>query len=268
MNNNLYIVDSFTSVPFKGNPAGVNLVESFPDSQRMQNIASELNLSETAFVSPIAGIDELAIRYYSPKMEIPLCGHATLASAKVIFDTRNTEVVQFRTGEDRLLIVEQQNEQIQMSFPIYDLEPANVPADMLKALGVDHAIFAGFNSETKVLMLEIESCDQLVNLKPDYTRLLESHDSIHGLSVTARANDEFDFYSRFFWPWSGGNEDPVTGVAHTFLAKYWSEKLGKSVMNSFQASARSGMLEVEITNDSKLLIRGQAQVFMEGILRV
>ena len=139
---------------------------------------------------------------------------------------------------------------------------------MMSALGIETVLHAGFNKETNVLMLEIESADQLQKLKPDYQQLLDSHDSIHGLSVTARATDEFDFYSRFFWPWSGGKEDPVTGGTHTFLANYWARKLGKSKLRSFQASQRTGSMEVEVSDDHKLLIRGQAVTVFEGTLRI
>ena len=128
--------------------------------------------------------------------------------------------------------------------------------------------YCGYNVETRILMLEILTTDALAALRPDFSALLSSHDSINGVLVTARAEDEYDFHSRYFWPWSGTNEDPVTGGTHTFLAKYWGNKLGKSIMKSFQSSERTGHMEVELTASSTLLIRGNAVVVFEGRLRV
>jgi PhzF family phenazine biosynthesis protein len=264
----IYIVDSFTDQAFKGNPAGVHLSEQQPEEDRMQSIASELNLSETAFVSPASKSDSYTIRYFSPKMEIPLCGHATLAAAKVIFGKYELEEVNFCTFAGLKLPIRKTDGLIEMTFPVYELRKSDAPAAMLAALGVKDVNYAGFNEETNILMLEIESADELVALKPDFPALLDSHHSINGVSVTAKATDNFDFYSRFFWPWSGGEEDPVTGAAHTFLAKYWADKLGKSVLRSFQASRRTGVMEVEVTPGNELLIRGQAVLVLEGQLRI
>lgn len=273
MNEKIYIVDSFTNEPFKGNPAGVQLVNQPLDVERMQQIARELNFSETAFVvtEPVNAdgpIQQFSIRFFSPKMEIPLCGHGTLASAKVMFGLGLESPIQFRTIENRLLTVRQIADRIEMELPVYDLEPAETSCELLTALGVEDVVYAGYNSETNILMLEIESAEKLAKLKPAYHALINTHKTIHGLSVTARGAEDFDFHSRFFWPWSGGEEDPVTGGTHTFLAKYWSEKLGKKKLRSFQASARTGRMEVEITDDQRLLIRGQAITVLDGTLRV
>lgn len=272
MNQQIFIVDAFTDVPFKGNPAGVQLVEQPPEAARMQSIARELNFSETAFVCPEQDSNDSAecfsIRYFSPVMEIPLCGHATLASAKVLFDLGHKSPIQFRTIEDRLLMVKQLGDRLEMRFPLYQLQPATPPTPLLQALGIDQSLHTGFNHETGILMVEIGCHQQLVNLKPDYRALLDSHDSINGVCITARGPDPFDFYSRFFWPWSGGHEDPVTGATHTFLTRYWSEKLNKKVMNSFQASPRTGQMEVEVVDDQQFLIRGQAVILVAGHLRI
>jgi len=265
----LYIIDSFTSEPFKGNPAGVVIAESPMDVARMQSIATELNFSETAFVSPIAGEESAwRIRYFSPLLEIPLCGHATLASAKAMFQTSELSQVRFLTHSDVELIVKDVGGRIEMAFPVYSLTDGEAPPAMLEALGVKDTVYVGFNTETNILMLEIESSETLAQLKPDIAALIKSHDSIHAVSITAAGHNEFDFHSRLFWPWAGGEEDPVTGATHTFLAKYWSEKLGKSVMQSFQASKRTGQMEVEITNDNTLLIRGDAVLILDGELKV
>lgn len=277
--SNLWIVDSFTHRAFQGNPAGVHRSDPLPGSIRMQDIASELNLSETAFICPLVeNVDtgseksSYAIRYYSPKKEIPLCGHATLAAAKVLFEQSDVEQLTFQTASGLKLCVRRSGQQIEMKFPVYSLVDAKPPPALLEAIGVSTVVYAGFNAETQILMIEIETADGLGELSPNYSALLESCGSIngaplHGVSVTARAHNGFDFHSRFFWPWSGGNEDPVTGGTHTFLAKYWAEKLGKPVLRSFQASPRTGQMEVELKSPDTLLIRGQAVVILEGNLR-
>ena len=201
-------------------------------------------------------------------MEIPLCGHATLASSRIVFDTRDDDTLKFRTIRGLLLEVKRFDDQIEMSFPLYELEPATAPPALLAALGLNSATDVGFNAETNILMLEIDCADKLRRLAPDFAALRASHDSIHGVSVTAPGNDGYDFHSRFFWPWSGGEEDPVTGATHTFLANHWSKKLDKQVMKSFQSSARTGHMQLEITSDRRLLICGQAVVIVEGTLRV
>ena len=269
---NTFIVDSFSHEAFKGNPAGVCLLEEMLEPDRMQKIAAELNLSETAFVlvdsaDSLESFQTHGIRYFSPKMEIPLCGHATLAAAKVLFDTEGLTKVSFRTFDGVELCSRQVEDRIEMEFPIYELQPASVPKALLDALGVSRVEYSGYNAETKILMLEISTAAELAELQPDFNSLVASHDSINGVLVTARANDEFDFHSRYFWPWSGTNEDPATGGTHTFLAKYWSEKLGKRRMHSFQASKRTGNLEVEIDAAGKLLIRAGAVIVLEGRLK-
>ncbi|MFT5916544.1 MAG: PhzF family phenazine biosynthesis protein [Flammeovirgaceae bacterium] len=137
------------------------------------------------------------------------------------------------------------------------------------ALGIDEISNSEFNKETNILLLEIECSEFLSNLSPDFERLKKSHNSINGVLVTAISKRaDFDFESRYFWPWSGTNEDPVTGGTHTFLANYWASRLNKTKMNSFQCSERTGFMEVELISDEKLLIRGEAQVVLQGELRV
>ena len=263
-----FIVDSFTTEPFKGNPAGVCLCPTPLDPVPMQQIARELNLSETAFVvaTPDAGV--FGIRYFSPVMEIPLCGHATLAAAKILFAERGLAEVEFITEQQLRLAAASRGYQIEMVFPTYDLQPATAPPALLGALGVETVLFAGFNAETKILMLEIAGTDVLRDLQPDFLALKRSEQSLNGVLVTARADDGFDFHSRYFWPWSGGNEDPVTGGTHTFLAPYWGARLGRTTLRSFQSSARTGQMEVELESASQLRIRGHAVIVFEGELQV
>jgi len=265
-----YIVDSFTDKPFKGNPAGVCLLNQKMTDEQMLSIAKELGLSETAFITLIDKPNKYSIRYFSPVMEIPLCGHATLASSKVLFET-NPEMnhIHFKNIQDLDLMIKKHQEKIEMEFPVYDTIPQNTPEELLKALGIEKISNSVFNKETSILLIEIESCQLLNNITPNFEKLKASHNSINGVLVTAISDkNDFDFESRYFWPWSGTNEDPVTGGTHTFLAKYWAERLNKKKMNSFQCSERTGFMEVELISDSKLTIKSEAQIILKGEMRI
>jgi PhzF family phenazine biosynthesis protein len=263
-----FIVDAFTDTPFKGNPAGVCLIDSPLRDETMLDIAQELNLSETAFLCPLETRGAFSIRYFSPKMEIPLCGHATLASAKVIFTTHELDAAHFINIQHLDLFAKESNGQIVMEFPIYETQPADAPVALLAALGIKAVRNAAYNEETKILLLEISDTRELAGLAPDFGALLQSHNSISGVLVTAASGtDGYDYHSRYFWPWTGTNEDPVTGGTHTFLAKYWSSRLGKTRMKSFQSSKRTGFMDVELS-DGKLLIQSQAVIVFEGRLTI
>ena len=264
----IFIVDSFTDTPFKGNPAGVCFVDSSLRDNDMLQIAQELNLSETAFVRPINSNGTFSIRYFSPKREIPLCGHATLASAKVAFERLGFQEVHFINIQNLDLSAKEFAGQIVMNFPVYETTPAEVPPALLAALGITTIKNAGYNIETRILLLELASPQEIAGLNPDFAALYRSHDSINGVLVTAASGiDGYDFHSRFFWPWSGSDEDPVTGGTHTFLAKYWSSRLGKTKMKSFQSSKRTGFMDVELIGE-KLQIVGQAVIVIEGELTI
>lgn len=258
-----FVIDAFTDVPFRGNPAGVCLTESDPTEATMLLIARELGFSETAFVR----VDQspLPIRYFSPQTEIPLCGHATLASARALFASRGTSDMTFVTRDGTELWAHASRDAVTMKFPSYVTEPAAAPPLLLDALGLTAVRQVVYNRETRILMLEIESTEVLAGLSPDFQRLRASHDSINGVLVTAPADDGYDFHSRYFWPWSGTDEDPVTGGTHTFLAPYWSARLGRHKLRSFQSSARTGAMEVEIDDDG-VVITGQAVVVLRGRL--
>lgn len=264
-----FIVDSFTDKPFKGNPAGVCVVKQAIPDKLMGMIANELGLSETAFIQKT---DEnyYSIRFFSPKMEIALCGHATLAASKVLFKTNpGLKTIDFRTVEGIKLQIKLEDESIIMQFPVYNTVKTAVPKELLEALDVVNIRNSEFNRETNNLLLEIESSKVLQALSPDFTKLKNSYESINGVVVTALSQREgFDFESRYFWPWTGTNEDPVTGSTHTFLTKYWSIRMNKKKMRSFQCSARTGQLQVELTGDHSLLIRGEAHIVFEGKIRV
>ena len=261
-----FIVDAFTDAPFRGNPAGVCIVESPLSDATMQCIAQELNHSETAFVHPADENAGFPIRFFSPKMEIPLCGHATLASAKVMATEYGCAEARFITKGKVTLATHEVEGSITMEFPSYDTQPCDVPPALLAALGVGQAENAAYNAETKIVLLEITDTQLLASLRPDFEALYRSHEGINGVVVTAATEGgEYDFHSRYFWPWSGGNEDPVTGGTHTFLTRYWATRLGKTRMRSFQSSSRTGFMDLELIDD-KLLMTGRAVIVVAGQL--
>lgn len=263
-----YIVDAFTNQAFKGNPAGVCMVTKPLSEELMLSIAQELNLSETAFIQHLAD-NKYSIRYFSPIIEIPLCGHATLASSKVLFENFNLNEIHFTTYQNLDLIIQKSGDEIIMEFPVYETVKETANPEMLQALGLKEINNCAFNKENNILVLEISDSKILANLTPNFSALLNTHDSISGVVVSAPdIGGEFDFHSRFFWPWSGSNEDPVTGVTHTFLTKYWSKRLHKKSMIAFQASKRTGFLNLELIDNNKLLIKGQAVIVFKGILLV
>jgi PhzF family phenazine biosynthesis protein len=263
----VYFVDSFTTQRFKGNPAAVCLVEENFDVITMQNIATEIGFSETAFIKKVNDTDNnYTIRFFTPKMEISLCGHATLAASKIIFDTTNLQNITFVNCEKVELKIGKVNDKIVMQFPVYDTTEINVPQSVLEAIGIEKTVDTRFNPDLKIIILEIDDTETLVNLKPDYFALINSYTGIAGVLVTAYSkSEEFDFHYRYFWPWAGTNEDPVTGAVQTFLTKYWAKKLNKQKLNAFQSSARTGIMTTELFKD-KVVIYGDAVVVFEGIL--
>ncbi|MEI6821583.1 MAG: PhzF family phenazine biosynthesis protein [Bacteroidota bacterium] len=261
-----YIVDSFTTEKFKGNPAGVCILENDISENSMLSIAQELGLSETAFIKKLNGESSFSIRYFSPKMEIPLCGHATLAAGKVLFKDSDSNEISFTNIENLNLIVKRHNEEITMEFPVYETIATKVPLIMLMALGLKKVINTVFSEKNKIILLEIDDSSILEGLRPDFNALINSYKNINGVLVTAPSNKkEYDFEYRYFWPWAGTNEDPVTGGVQTFLTKYWSKKINKTKMKAFQSSSRTGYMTVELQND-KVLISSQAVITFEGTL--
>jgi PhzF family phenazine biosynthesis protein len=258
-----YFVDSFTNQKFKGNPAAVCIVEMDLESQLMQNIATEIGFSETAFIKNISG-NNYSIRFYTPKMEIPLCGHATLAGSKILFENSSLDIINFINCENIELKIEKLDGKIVMQFPVYETSEISVPQSVLDALGIDKSLDTRFSSKNKIILIETEDTTKLTELKPDFVALLHSYSGINGVLVTAQSNDsEFDFHYRYFWPWAGTNEDPVTGGVQTFLTKYWANKLGKNKFKAYQSSSRTGIMTTELINN-KVLIYGEAVITFEG----
>ena len=254
-------VDAFTAKPFTGNPAAVCLLEKEAEADWMQAVAAEMNLSETAFVTPRA--NAFGLRWFTPATEVDLCGHATLASAQVLWETgRLTEddTANFHTRSG-VLTAKRVGDWIELDFPATPAEPIESPPGLSDLLG-SVPKFVGRSRFD--LLLELTDAEELRDLNPDFTGL--SSLPVRGFIVTSKSDlPEYDFLSRFFAPAAGINEDPVTGSAHCALAPFWGERLGKSEMTAFQASARGGVVKVKLAGE-RVLLRGQAVTVLHGEL--
>ncbi|MFP4481776.1 MAG: PhzF family phenazine biosynthesis protein [Thermovirgaceae bacterium] len=265
----LFQVDAFTSKPFCGNPAAVCLFEEFPEDEILKNIAAEMNLSETAFVVHRPSKKHFEIRWFTPAVEVPLCGHATLAASHVLFnETHETGDTIHYDSKSGALSARREGERIVLDFPLNSPETARCPKGVLQALGIETFRATALSSQAKMLLIEIGDEKTLRNLSPDMSALLASDRGgmpFEGVIVTAPSKD-FDFVSRYFGPWEGIDEDPVTGSAHTVLAPFWSEKLEKLKFHAFQASRRGGELFLRICEGNRLDITGEARTVFEGKL--
>lgn len=258
----LYQVDAFTSKPFGGNPAAVVPLERWLDAELMQKIALENNLSETAFF--VKSGDVYEIRWFTPTFEIDLCGHATLATAYVIFDVLNleTETIKFHSHKSGSLSVEKNGDRLTLDFPSRPVSPSEAPEGLYDAIGGRPKEI--FRARDYFLVFETEQ--EILDLKPNFSAL---HDisavlriDAHGFIVTAPGNTS-DFVSRFFAPEVGVFEDPVTGSSHCNLIPFWAERLGKTEMFARQVSARGGELFCELDGD-RVKIGGNAVLYLKG----
>lgn len=249
----IYQVDAFTDRTFSGNPAGVCIIDSFDDKELMQNIAAEMNLSETAFLK--AKTDGFDLRWFTPEREVDLCGHATLASAHILWETgilKEEEKARFHT-KSGLLTSEKKGDFIELNFPREEDHACQPPAGLAAALNVDLK-YVGKNRMDYIV--EVESERMVRNLRPSF-ELLKKIDTRGVMVTSASENSAYDFVSRFFAPAYGVNEDPVTGSAHCCLGPYWSRKTGKNEMTAYQASKRGGLLRVRVGAD-RVYLGGQA----------
>jgi len=259
-----YQIDAFTDVPFKGNPAVICLMPTDLSDELYVSIAKEMNLSETAYMEEV-GDGGYRIRWFTPKHEVPLCGHATLSAAHLIFDQGyQGKKVTFHTKAGELYAF-RDRDGIMMDFPRND--PFKVPPlpDINEALGVD-PVETYYSDTNMKLLIEVDSEETVKNMAPDFQRLMEC-DNPHGwfgIIVTSTSR-EYDFVSRYFAPWRGVNEDPVTGSAHTVSTPYWAERLGKTEMTAYQASSRGGKIGVKLT-ENRVQITGNAVKVVEGTL--
>jgi len=259
----IYQVDAFTDTPFCGNPAAVCILPEPREDNWMQNVAREMNLSETAFV--VEAKDGYDLRWFTPSVEVDLCGHATLASAHILWEQgflEADEEINFHT-KSGLLKATKNAPWIELDFPAKPPEGTTVPRELIKAIGVTPK-YTGRNLFDYII--EVESEKVLRELQPDFQAIRQLN--VRGVIVTCRAEQgNYDFVSRFFAPGVGVNEDPVTGSAHCCLGPYWKERLNKEEFLAYQASARGGYLRVRVNGD-RVTLGGKAITVLSGELIV
>jgi len=261
MGQKIYTVDAFTSRPFAGNPAAVCILSAPAPEDWMRNLAREMNLSETAFLVPQN--DGFNLRWLTPTVEVQLCGHATVASAHILWETgtlKSGQQARFYTLSG-LLTADRKGEWIELDFPAKPEESALPPEELVKALGITPRYVGKSQFD---YLVDVDSEQTLRGITPDFNLLKKA--GARGVIVTARSEaGEFDFVSRFFAPGSGIDEDPVTGSSHCVLGPYWAKHLGKTEFLAYQASARGGVVKVDLVGD-RVKLGGQAVTIVRGEL--
>ena len=259
----LFQVDAFTDVPFAGNPAAVALLDAAAAPSWMQAVAMEMNLAETAFLVR-TGDGRYDLRWFSPTVEIPLCGHATLASAHVLWTEGRdgAEVLSFQTMSGELRARRLDDGWIELDFPATVADEGEVDEEVRAALGVTPVRWA--TTTNRWVLAEVATAEEVRAVAPDLPRLGACTE--HAVIVTA-VGDDADIVSRVFAPASGIPEDPVTGSAHCILAPWWWDRIGKDVIDAEQASPRGGRLLVELDGD-RVRLRGRAVTTLSGALHV
>ncbi|MBF4137651.1 oxidoreductase [Streptomyces albidoflavus] len=270
----LRIIDAFTDRPFSGNPAGVMLLDAFPDDERLQRIAAEVNLSETAFAHPLepGGEADWALRWFTPLREVDLCGHATLATAHALTSDGRVAPgggpLRFATRSGVLTAAPNADGGHTLDFPTAPLTEEPLPEGLAEALGAVPLSVHDTGPHCGDLLLELPDEKTVRELEPDH-RALVRH-SRRGVIATAPADDPaagYDFVSRGFFPQVGIDEDPVTGSAHTALAPFWTARLGRDRLTGFQGGARTGVVRTEVRGD-RTLLTGDAVTVLDGELLV
>jgi predicted PhzF superfamily epimerase YddE/YHI9 len=257
-------VDAFTSEPFRGNPAAVIVLAAWPQAAWMQSVAAEMNLAETAFLVPQPG--GFGLRWFTPAVEVALCGHATLASARVLWDEERApanEPIAFHT-QSGVLRALPAGDWIELDFPATPPEESLPPLGFAEALGLSPSWVGRSRFD---LMAVVDGEEQVRAARPDHGALRRL--GVRGIMITAAgaAGSGHDFVSRFFAPGAGIDEDPVTGSAHCCLAPYWAQRLGRRELVGYQASARGGVVRVRVAGD-RVLLGGQTAVVARGELLV
>ncbi|GLT16615.1 isomerase [Vibrio zhanjiangensis] len=260
----IYQVDSFTNKIFKGNPAGVCITQESLDTELMLSISREMAVSETAFLS----LQDMNLRWFTPETEVKLCGHGTLAVAHVLkaqgkLSTGDKVTFQTLSGELKVKVL---HDSYELDLPSPKMAFDTALSDKKRmALGLsEHQIVSVCDFETKQLVEVIDE-NVIVNLNPDFSSLLS--ESGRGIVVTSQStSQDYDIISRYFAPWVGVNEDPVTGSAHCALSAYWFEKLNASKLTAYQASSRGGYLDLEYLDNGRVKIKGQAVTSLKGTL--
>jgi PhzF family phenazine biosynthesis protein len=268
MNIPLWIVDAFADRPFSGNPASVCVLDQALPDATLQAIAQEMNHAETAFLRARPGEEDVwDLRWFTPRVEVVLCGHATLGSAHVLWESGRLDRdrrASFHTASGELTAA-LENDRIALDFPAEPADPVPEPEGLAEALGGGALVRVGKNRMD--YLVELEDAAAVAALRPDLARLA-AHD-VRGTIVTARAPEgqDADFVSRFFAPAAGVDEDPVTGSAHCALAPWWSERLGRTAMTGKQLSPRGGTVGVRLAG-TRVALLGTAITVLEGTLRL
>lgn len=262
MEIDIYQVDSFTTQAFKGNPAGVCLCEDELSEEHMLAIAQEMAVSETAFLA----LKTMRLRWFTPKVEVALCGHGTLAVVQVLLHTQSVKIgdeLRFQTlsGE---LVVQIENNHIGMNFPMPNMQAiSDVDTQLLGYLGLATQEIQAVQAFDNKLLIVVDDEQRVVDLAPNFAGLAQLNG--RGVVVTAASSsDKQDFISRYFAPWVGVNEDPVTGSAHCALAHYWCQRLQKEKLTGYQASERGGYVGVERLSGHRVKLTGQAKLMLAG----
>jgi PhzF family phenazine biosynthesis protein len=260
----IHTVDAFADKPFSGNPAGVCVLDKPLDEKLMQNIALEMNLSETAFLNKQFD-GTYSLRWFTPAAEVDLCGHATLASSHTLWETgkeNKKSALQFQTRSG-ILKANFRNGEIELDFPAIESSQIDIADGLTKALGIKPV--SVYRTQWYCIA-ELDSEDTLRKVNPNFD-LLQTLEA-WGTIITAKATMQgFDFVSRFFAPLKGVKEDPVTGSAHCALGPYWMKKLGKSSFKAYQASARGGTMGVRVEGD-RVYLTGKAVTVLSGDINV
>jgi PhzF family phenazine biosynthesis protein len=264
MKQTIIQVDAFTNQIFQGNPAAVCILQTAQNERWMQSVAQEMNLSETAFL--VKQEQDYNLRWFTPTTEVPLCGHATLASAHVLWTegyASTGQTINFQT-QSGLLTARYEDNWIELNFPANRSQEIPPITKLQDALGVDIKTFA-YNSLG--YLVEINSAEAVQQLKPNFTLLKQLPISNVIVTSLAAADSEYDFVSRFFAPGVGIDEDPVTGSAHCCLAPYWRDRLSKNHFLAYQASSRGGVVKIDYDGGDRVFLQGQAVTVMRGELQ-
>ncbi|TXT56439.1 MAG: putative enzyme [Candidatus Thorarchaeota archaeon] len=277
--SSFFIVDAFTDQLFTGNPAGILLHRGDLAAELMQLVARELNLSETAFPVPQGELsykeaEQFELRWFTPTTEVPLCGHATLATAHIIFSELEnpSSQITFSTLSGSLMVTRQDDLYV-MDFPSGVVETISFQNDVIRALGlepndVDEMLYC---EKPNKLLIVVSDAEVTRNLQPDFPLLLQTskkHNAGSVIVTSPSSSFDYDFISRNFAPLHGVNEDPVTGSSHVILGPYWQRRLDKDTLRAYQASSRGGFMDLEVLNNGRILLKGKARTVAKGTINL
>ena len=263
-----FVVNAFTEKIGCGNPAGVVFSQESLAEDLMQKIAFDINKSETAFVTEVDATN-YNIRWFAPLKEVSICGHATLGASKVIFHkSPNLRKINFHYSNGTIVVCQDEDENIAMLFPLDEYKRIDIEAEFYDFFNLKDIKDCIYGINTKKVILIIDKAIDLRKIEPNFQKMRESKGkSEYGIGIT-KPSENYDFESRYFNPWFGVDEDPVTGSVHTVLANYWSKQLNKSNLIAYQNSQRPGELCLTIRADKKVEIKGKAKIFIKGHILV